>query len=111
MKISASIFLLIIAFLTIQPLLASFNHSDKKACCIKKKTSCHKSKQAPGKPLTCDNTKCNPFMACATGNFYTVTKSFADHLIFSRWSKKIHPQNDHRLAVCLVDCWHPPENI
>jgi len=78
---------------------------------MKIKTNCHKSKQPPGKPLKCDDTKCNPFMACALGNFYTAVKNFGEHQLIFQWHEKMHPQNDNRLAFCLFDCWHPPENI
>jgi hypothetical protein len=111
MKISAAIFLLIISFLTVQPLFSSLNRPVKKACCLKIKADCTAGKQAHDIPVRCDAGKCNPFMACASGNFYTTGKSFAEHSLLFKWTEKIHPQNDNRLAFCLFECWHPPENI
>jgi len=111
MKISAAIFLLILSFLTIQPLFSSNNHVAKKTCCMKMKKNCTAGKQSRSTPIKCETGKCNPFMACALGNFYTAGKSFAANPLFIQWSEKILPQNDNRLASGLFECWHPPENI
>jgi hypothetical protein len=78
---------------------------------MKMEKSCHKSEQAHGRPGKCDNTNCNPFMACATGNFYTVEKSFAEYHLIFQWSEKMHPRDDNRLAFCMFECWHPPESM
>ena len=111
MRVSATIFLLLISFLTIQPLFSSVNHATKKQCCMKMNSGCNKSKQSDSKPLKCETGKCNPFMACILGNFYTVAKSYTGHDILILRSDKVFPQNDHRLASSSSDCWHPPENI
>jgi hypothetical protein len=78
---------------------------------MKVEKNCTPGKQSRSTPVKCDAGKCNPFMACALGNFYMAGRSFAEHILFFQRSEKIHPQNDHRLAFCLFDCWHPPENI
>jgi hypothetical protein len=110
-KINASIFLLLLTFLTAQPLFSSVKPVEKKSCCKKMNISCSKAKHSSDKPVKCDPNRCNPFMACASGNFYTIEKSFfKSYLIITR-SKKIIPENDNRLSSCLSDCWHPPESI
>jgi hypothetical protein len=111
MKIAAFIFLMILSFLTFQPLAGSVKHEAKKSCCMKMKGNCHKTKQSRNVPIKCDDGNCNPFMACALGNFYTLTKSFAEEPFISQWCGKITPRNDNRLVFRSSDCWHPPENI
>lgn len=78
---------------------------------MKMKMACHKTTKIPAKPVKCDDAKCNPFMACASGNFYTVAKSLSGQPFIFQWNEKILPENDNRLAYCLFECWHPPENI
>jgi hypothetical protein len=73
--------------------------------------SCNKHKQSPNKPGQCDPNKCNPFMTCAAGNFYTIVKSNLESHAVINWAEKIIPQNDNRLATCICDFWHPPEEI
>jgi hypothetical protein len=107
-KIAATIFLLMISFLTVQPLLSSIKPVAKKSCSMK--TSCHREESSKNSGK-CGADKCNPFMACAYGNFYTVERNFTSiHLVIKR-SEKILPANDNRLAFYLTDCWHPPEII
>jgi hypothetical protein len=78
---------------------------------MKMKDSCHQKKEQPKKSGSCDKNNCNPFMACASGNFYTLEKNYIEsHSVFT-WGEKVTPENDNRLAKCLCDCWHPPENI
>ena len=111
MRIAAIIFLSLLTFLTIQPLFSSVNHTARKKCCMKMETGCNKNKESDNRPLKCDAGKCNPFMACAAGNFYIVAKSYAEHHLAILFNKIVLPQNDHRLASSSSDCWHPPENI
>jgi len=68
-------------------------------------------KQSCGHQGTCDGNKCNPFMACALGNFYTIERIFSESLLFPNWNQKIQPENDNRLATNLSECWHPPESM
>jgi hypothetical protein len=74
-------------------------------------SGCNKTKESDGKPLKCEAGRCNPFMACAAGNFYTVAKSYSEHHMPILLNRKFPPRNDHRLASSSSDCWHPPENI
>ncbi len=109
MKLSAVIFILPFAFLMIQPVLNTQQSVGQMQCCPKMK--CHKKNQEPNKNEKCENNACNPFMACAYGNFFT-----NDNPVYSVRSYKINKAkialaNDNRLYTCLSDCWHPPESF
>lgn len=108
MKIVASIFLLPLTFLTLQPLFSSRQKATKMMCCGKM-MKCHKQKQQPDKENKCERSGCNPFMACASGNFYNIDKDIIDYLIKGSKIEKITAINDNRLASSLSECWHPPE--
>ena len=109
MKISATIFILVLSFLTVQPLFSSMHHVEKKTCCMKQKMDCPREKQQSGNAGQCDNNKCNPFMACSSGNFYIAVEGVIESHINTIKSKKILAFDDNRLASCLSDSWHPPE--
>ena len=110
MKLPASIFLLLLSFLTIQPLFSSIRPVQKKHCCLKMKMNCPK-KQSSNDAGKCDGSKCNPFMACASGNFYNIAMGFTEICCLDKRSEKILPENDNRLSANLSDCWHPPEYL
>ncbi len=104
-KIISSIFLVLATFFIFQPLFSSQQSVTKMKCC-EKMMSCHKKKQSPRK--ACEGMGCNPFMACAYGNFYVVEKSDISFKSLVVSNIKIVPSNDNRLADNLSDCWHPP---
>jgi hypothetical protein len=75
------------------------------------KMKCHKEKQQPCRNEKCENNGCNPFMACAYGNFFLINKnSFAFNLPQMKKSKMV-TINDNRLSNKLSDCWHPPQFV
>jgi hypothetical protein len=108
-KTSASIFFLILSFLTVQPLLSSTKTVEKKHCCLKKTMDCLTNKQKSKNTGQCDNNRCNPFMACVSGNFYVVANGPVVSYAALLQKAEIDTVNDNRLASCLSDCWHPPE--
>ena len=77
---------------------------------MKMKMSCPKNRQTQNKTRQCGDNKCNPFMACASGNFYTVEKGLTETITVPIWNEKMTPENDNRIFASLSDCWHPPEN-
>jgi hypothetical protein len=78
--------------------------------CCSRMTKCPKQKQQANKNKQCENNGCNPFMACAYGNFYyTLKNTFIFTSLLKNGDKKI-PINDNRLATKLSECWHPPES-
>jgi hypothetical protein len=70
---------------------------------------CHKQKQQSNKNEKCGSNGCNPFMACASGNFYNLNKDITEWIIIGSKTEKIASINDNRLASSLSECWHPPE--
>jgi hypothetical protein len=108
MKTIAFIFLLPLAFLMVQPLSNTQQMSCKMQNCSKM-MKCHNKKHPSTKGNKCENNGCNPFTACAYGNFYTVSKAVLSFTIIASKREKITPINDNRLASFSSDCWHPPE--
>jgi hypothetical protein len=73
--------------------------------------TCHENKKPSGKAGKCDDGKCNPFMACASGNFYMMEKGINAFALIPTSVDKLTGVNDNRSASCLSDCWHPPEDV
>jgi len=88
-----------------QPMFSSQPVVTKMKCCSKT-MKCSKEKEPPAKQ--CDQNACNPFMACAYGNFYLLEKSGFTFTTLSINKTRIILVNDNRLADNLSDCWHPP---
>jgi hypothetical protein len=109
MKLFAVIFILPLAFLTIQPVLDTQQQVDQMQCCSKMK--CHKKNQSPKKKEQCENNACNPFMACAYGNFFTNDNNLYSLTVYGIRKRKTEIVNDNRLSSSLSDCWHPPEGL
>lgn len=105
MKIAAYIFTCIIFLATVQPLFSRTN-AETIECCTKEK--CHKSRQ-PEKKKDCENSGCNPFMACASGNFYLLDNSFISVISLMTARQKIILVDDNRVSDKLNECWHPSE--
>ncbi|MDP4150168.1 MAG: hypothetical protein Q8943_12195 [Bacteroidota bacterium] len=82
-------------------------------CCKKKMHCSGRPEPKDGKNdcpgSGCQGTACNPFMACAYGNFYLPAKSGAGLVAPSLSVEKRFPENDNRLSSRLSESWHPPE--
>jgi hypothetical protein len=118
MKAAACILTLLWSVLLVEPVFAGFSFKESKISCSKNKPAqsscsknkCHKAKQ-PKDKKECGNNRCNPLMACPTGNFYL---SGYPQLAISPvilLKQKIVLVNDNRLSKQLTECWHPPEII
>lgn len=107
-KLMAFIFLSLVAFFTVQPLISSQRTVSAMLCCPKM-MKCHKEKHPSGDNRKCESDGCNPFMACAYGNFYLLEKSGFNFLTIVPEIEKKAAINDNRLSTRLSDCWHPPE--
>lgn len=100
-KIAGFILTIILAFLTVQPAIASLNLEDKTECCMKEK-SCTNDKN------TCEQKACNPLRLCAFGNFFVLT-NYSTNLTFpSIATANIAVVNDNRTSSSLSECFHPP---
>jgi hypothetical protein len=106
-KTVALIYLLLIGFLTVQPLLALQQSKQVNTCC--KKESCSKNDKEPKKDTDCRNKSCNPFIACAYGNFYFLSNSRIDFGNLPLNKQKTYSYNDNRLSANPSECWHPPQ--
>lgn len=108
MKIVASIFLLIVTFFTVQPLLGSHAKNATKTCCLKAK-KCGNNSDPGNENRKCGTDGCNPFLACASGNLYLLEKGgFTFQAIVCLKDNKV-TFNDNRLSTGLSESWHPPE--
>jgi hypothetical protein len=116
----AFLFFGLVAFFTMQPLISSQQTASAMPCCSEM-MKCHAGKDPSGKPpsgkhSTGDNSKCqgegcNPFMACAFGNFYLVEKSGFDFSGIAPEKEKKIAIDDNRLSKGLSESWHPPERL
>jgi hypothetical protein len=108
MRFSAIIFIAPLAFLMIQPLVNTQQTIDQMQGCSKM-TCCKKNKN-PHNSEKCGDNACNPFMACAFGNYFTNDSPVYSLPAYALRREKITIANDNRLFACLTDCWHPPES-
>jgi len=99
----------VLTFLTLQPMFSSQQTISKMQCCSKAK--CHRGKQQPSKNEKCENNGCNPFLACAYGNFYLINKNIFTFNPTAIKKEKMAAMDDNRLATKLSDCWHPPQAV
>lgn len=104
MKLPACIFSFIFGLLTLQPLFKN-DYAEATGCCSKEE--CHK----PSQKKDCDTNSCNPFLACALGNYYLVETFFTPANTFTKKIKKPVSFNDNRICTNISDFWHPPELI
>ncbi|HLY68964.1 MAG TPA: hypothetical protein VKR53_04500 [Puia sp.] len=113
MKIIASIFLILVGFLIIQPAMSTSNPvSDGVRTTCSNRTCCEKkqcSKKAEKEKSEPDCSKCNPFMACAYGNFFVNELPFDHHAIVLIISTDSILTNDKAISSYTADCWHPPK--
>lgn len=108
MKAAAYILLILIGALNMQPIFSSQKAMAETQCCSKE--GCHKPKKQKQDKKDCESNGCNPFMACAIGNFYFTEKSLALSLLLPSLKQKFIACNDNRLSAKISDFWHPPEN-
>ncbi|MBC7934445.1 MAG: hypothetical protein H7Y86_03670 [Rhizobacter sp.] len=116
MKVAAFIFLGIVCFLVMEPLVAAMQ-TVKPTCSVKR--SCKKTtpvkpckKNTSNKPSPGEESKdCNPFMGCSLCNLFLMAKPASDLHPIIPGRKKIITQNDNRLMRYLSECWHPPNAI
>jgi len=108
MKAGAYIVLIIFCILTVQPLFSNINAEPTKSSCSKIK--CNKPKP-PEDKKDCGSDRCNPLMACPTGNFYLLGYSHISFAAFMITKQKTSLVNDNRVSTKLTECWHPPEII
>jgi hypothetical protein len=77
--------------------------------CSRQATQQNGKEDGPGKG--CQGNGCNPFMACAYGNFYLLEKNSAALTVPALIKEKRTPANDNRLFSHHSESWHPPEFI
>jgi hypothetical protein len=103
-KVAAFILAFILLFFTIQPLFGTPKEVSKMQCCRKG----HCSKKGEKKD-NCENKGCNPFMACAYGNYFIAVKPFISTIPSIIIKEKRVLIKDNYSSTYLSDCWHPPE--
>ncbi len=79
--------------------------------CCHKMMKCPRKKAPAGGGGKCQGNGCNPFMACAFGNFYLLEKGGVEFVLAALRTDKKILINDNRLSSSLSDSWHPPEFI
>ena len=120
MKAGAFILIIITGILLIQPGFQNFRVNAAIPDCMKakkEKSSCCKSKCEKPEPDeeekddNCGADRCNPFMGCTYGNFYT--HNYWTILIEGLFipKQRLTVRNDNRISGALNECWHPPEII
>lgn len=124
LQIFSGSFVMIFAFLQVQPVFISYEQKKENACEKIEAQSCTSGKSttlargkcslpvSPGQEEDCNNNGCNPFVPCSIGfccylveSFYSYSTSFLDS------NQKLHLFDDNRVASGLSECWHPPEMI
>ena len=108
MKAGACILLILFCILTVQPLFNTTSAEPAESSCAKSK--CTKPKP-PEDKKDCENERCNPLMACPTGNFYLPGPSPVSFATWIITKRKTILVNDNRISTKLTECWHPPEII
>jgi hypothetical protein len=104
----ATLCLLVVGFLTVQPLLPIQQVKETASRCQKER--CSKKESQPKNNQNCQNKSCNPFIACAYGNFYVLETNgvvFRNVPLVDKLKTFLH--NDNRLASGGSECWHPPQ--
>jgi hypothetical protein len=102
MKVAGHILMVILVFLTVQPVFAKAIVVEQKSDC------CMQDKKSTNKNNTCDQTACNPLRVCVYGSFFVVDNAATDIIVPSPIVQKITPANDNRISSALSECWHPP---
>ncbi len=103
LKTAGYILMLILAFLTVQPVMSSAINLDAKTECCSKEGDCSGKEKNP-----CRQNACNPLRACVYGNFFVVDSSDVHIINILLKESKIPTTNDKRRFTALSDCWHPP---
>ena len=116
MKIVAFIFLALVGFFTVQPLMSSLGMLGsepmaKATHCCGKMMKCPKKSHPAGNDRKCAGDGCNPFMACAYGNFFVMVEGRMDLSPGAPEKERKMLLNDNRLSAGLSESWHPPEGF
>lgn len=110
MKIAATIFLLLIAFFTTEPLISSA-YGTKGMCTDK---GCGENDGCAGarKQNKNDcNRPCNPFMYCSVCSYLQSEQTSVLPQAFTIISLKYCLMNDGPILNYQGECWHPPEVV
>ena len=117
-KALASTLILIWGTLLVQPLFEDFSKQLSKTSCSQRalvKSACSKGKCDAPKPSKdnkdCDGSRCNPLMACPTGNFFLFGYLHLSISPISEPREKTILANDNRISKPISECWHPPEIV
>ena len=105
MRIGAFILLIIVGFLTIQPLMKTAPKKIAMRCCSEK--ACKKKMPEQNKKGGCEGMACNPFVGCPYYCLFLVTASSLSPLQ-PPVNEKIGVTNDNRTIQSISECWHPP---
>lgn len=112
MKLSVAICSFLIASLTILPAInqKATNMCSEDMTCTK---ICHK-KEKPDKGKSNENKNCsegcNPFIACASGNFFLIPIKNNDVLKIFLLQERVTAFNNNSTFGYISECWHPPEH-
>src|SRR3954454_552019 len=101
----ASIFFVLVAFLTAEPLISTqgmLSGKPAKKCCAKM-MKCHKGDLPQDSNKKCTDTGCNPFMACSYGNFFLAPESNLNFSYQTTEKKRQTLINDNRLSSGLSE--------
>ena len=119
MKAGAILLIVITGTLLLQPGFQNLRLNASLPSCMKKKsekpscsqTKCGKETDTQDEKKDCGSDRCNPFMGCATGNFYV--HNYWSILIVGIFipKQKLTVLDDNRISGALNECWHPPEII
>ena len=108
MKAGAFILAIILFALIIEPVFSNVSAETEESCCSK--TKCNKPEPSDDND-DCESNRCNPLMACPTGNFYLFGYNSISFTSYIPSKQKPILVNDNRVLSQLTECWHPPEII
>ncbi len=109
MKPAAAILIILLSFLLVQPLSGMMETQAQPGSCSMNKSSCNKQQENDDRERNCGSDRCNPFMSCATGNFYDLEDHGESSAPAITDAKELFLENDNRLLSMCSECWHPPE--
>lgn len=112
--ILASLFVLVLALLHLQPLLGNSGFKDKEgqscASSCQKKSACNNKDESSDEEKGCPIQACNPFVPCAMSSCCYIIENFfpgINDLPVPKITQFVF--DDNRLLNQSSDCWHPPE--
>ena len=95
--------MLILAFLTVQPVLSMAIEPAANTECCSREGGCSNKEKNP-----CSENACNPLRACVYGSFFVVAVLDLPIINSILSESKIPTINDNRSFTALSNCWHPP---